>query len=154
MLLGRACNGIVMLVDTHGVHHGVISRLDSLHVTGRCALLQCLQGVKLVGGVQVGLALSDLALGCGTRSEVPSPVVVGLISIGEHVICLDRVAQVLLFDCIQVDAWRRPHKGGIGILQVVEVLDKAVKRHKVHIRVSEGEITALRHEKVVTLVQV
>ena len=154
MLLGSPCDGIMVLIDTHGIHHRVVGSLDRLDVISRSTLLQCLQSVHLVRSMKVCLSIPNLPL-CGSPGcEVSSPVVVGLVSIGEHVICLNRVCEVLLLNRVQVDPWGRPDQGSIGTIECIEILDESVEGHKVHVGIPEGEITTLGDEEVISLVQI
>lgn len=104
--------------------------------------------------MKVSLSIPDLSLGGSPGCEVSCPVVVGLVSIGEHVICLNGVGKVLYLNRVQIDPWRRPHQGGIGTIECIEILDESVEGHKVHVGIPEGEITALGDEKVIPLVQI
>lgn len=40
MLFCSPCDGIMVLIDTHSIHHGVVDRLDRLDVISRSTLLQ------------------------------------------------------------------------------------------------------------------
>ena len=62
MLLGSSSHSIMMLVNTHPVEHAALGLKHLFHFLLGGALLDGLDGVKVVGGVEVGLAISDLLL--------------------------------------------------------------------------------------------
>ena len=69
--------------------------------------------------MEISTAISDLLFTVCSACEVTSPVAVGSVSIGEHVVILHRPDDVLLFESIEVDAW-----GGV---KESDVLDMGVE---------------------------
>lgn len=77
----------------------VEDRLDSIV---RNILLEQLLRVELKASVKVGLSLAILLLGVSTRCEVAGPVVVSLVSVGEHVIVADWPLNRLFLESVYV----------------------------------------------------
>jgi hypothetical protein len=89
-----------MLIHSHAIKHGLFRSQGLVYAHIIAALVQDTKSVEFVGGMKICLTCSNLRLRVGPGSEVTSPVLVRVVTIGEHVISLDGVAKVLLLDSI------------------------------------------------------
>jgi len=104
-LLGCPSNSVVMLHNTKSIKHGMLVVTDLLDSLIRDLLLKKFFRIYLAGGVEVGLGLPVHLLGVGARGEVTSPIIIGLVSVGEHVVVADGPLNLLLFERVHIVRW-------------------------------------------------
>ena len=101
-LLSSASYSIVVLDHTHYIKHRCLCIQHTLNLLVRCIPVECLDTEQLVGIVEcVGCSAHIPFIIC-SGCEIPSPVGLRVISIGEHIVVLCTPNDLIFCDGIDV----------------------------------------------------
>lgn len=142
VLLGSARDGIVVLINTHPVQHFFLGFNDLFDLFLGDIFLDNSLREQEVGGVKVGLSVTNLFLSSLSGREVSRPVVLRIVRIGEHVVVFDWPCQILLVQGVDVGTWGRVHQSDVSSVMLVEIRNQLVHLIKVQSGVGKGKIAA------------
>ena len=152
-LLASSCHSVVMLVDTKNIKHVVPGSHYLIHVIISQLLVQNLLGIELVGSVVVVGGSSNVLLIIGSRTEIPCPVGIWVVSIWEHIIIfgweLSTLSLLSGVKCVDIHARGRVEQVVCVTVVLIHPLDHGVHifvvLHSIHV----SEIISEKNEALI-----
>mmetsp|Transcript_520 Transcript_520/g.542 ORF Transcript_520/g.542 Transcript_520/m.542 type:complete len:309 (-) Transcript_520:790-1716(-) len=141
-LLGGSSDGVVVLVNSHHIKHGVFGFKNILNRRIFSFLSEANLGSDLVLSMGIVGGSSSVSLVVGTGREVAGPVGIGLVGVGEHIVGLGRPLHVMLLESIDIGTRSSVLEVVLIAVVSVHVLDHVVKTTVVPLGVNELEVAA------------